>query len=57
MKFENPIMTISMFEVENVLTASGAETTGVGEAGAAADAAIAAATGAGATAKKITITF
>jgi len=49
MKFENPIMNISMFEVENILTSSG-----VAAATAAADEAIANATG---TAKKVTIVF
>ena len=49
MKYENPIMNISMFEEENVLTVSG-----VDAANAAADEAIAHAAG---PAKKITIIF
>ncbi len=54
MKFENPIMNISMFEMENVITASGVESTDVGEANSYVDGLIAAA---GSDAVKVTITF
>ena len=57
MKFEDPIMNISMFEMENVIAASGVESTDVGEANSYVDDLIKSAAETGSNAVKVTITF
>ena len=57
MKFENPIMNISMFEMENVITASGVESTDIGEANSYVDDLIKSTAETGSNAVKVTITF